>query len=158
MAISAPAIDLPNKAYILPKAIPMWPPAWWTWAALALILLLILFVIIMGWLKYKRNSYRREALSTLKRQTPDLSDKETIILCHELIRRSLISEHKRAIAALPTEALFQLLDEDLPHKKRFHLLGNLFIQGPYQANPHISEQDKKRMIETTHYWLRKHHA
>jgi cbb3-type cytochrome oxidase subunit 3 len=158
LAAQSQAIDLPNKAYLLPQSVPMWPPVWWTWLIVAAIILLLLGLLFFWYRHHKKRTYRREALAEIAQKCSELNDKDCILLCHEMIRRCLISEGKIETAALPSRTLFELVDNTMPTTRRFSLLGNEFIDGPYQSQIELSQKQRTRMIKNTCYWIRKHHA
>lgn len=151
-------MSLPNEAYLLPESIPMWPPAWWTWLILALLILLIGVFAVYQYRNYKKRAYRREALNTVTKAATDLSDKECILLCHEMIRRCLISENKIETASLPSSVLLEKIDLTMPKKYQFSLLGDAFFDGPYRHSVELTPEQRTSMIKTTCYWIRKHHA
>ncbi|WP_339719298.1 DUF4381 domain-containing protein [Marinomonas primoryensis] len=151
-------IDLPNKAYLLPQSIPMWPPAWWTWLVLATIVLLIIGVVMFFYRRHQKYAYRREALSTIRATSGELADKACILLCHEMIRRCLISEGENEMAALPSATLLQKIDSAMPEKHRFSALGSDFVDGLYRDHIELTPEQRKEMINVTCYWIRKHHA
>lgn len=156
-------ISLPNEAYLLPHSIPMWPPVWWTWLVLIAIILLVAGALIHLYRRYKKRAYRREALANINKaalnNTQDmLQDKDGILLCHEMIRRCLISENQTEMAALPSTVLLEKIDLDMPQKYQFSLLGNAFFDGPYRHDVKLTPEQRKAMFKTTGYWIRKHHA
>lgn len=151
-------IDLPHKAYMLPQSVPMWPPVWWTWLIVAAITLVIIGLLFLWYRRHKKRTYRREALSNITKQSSELSDKESILLCHEMVRRCLISEDKTETAALPSKTLFATLDKTMPAKRQFSALGNKFIDGPYRSQVELTTEQRNAMIKNTCYWIRKHHA
>ncbi|MGJ8646963.1 MAG: DUF4381 domain-containing protein [Marinomonas colpomeniae] len=152
------SVDLPNKAYLLPQSIPMWPPVWWTWLILVAIILLIGTLVFYKYKAYKKRAYRREALAVISNITDELPDKDCISLCHEIIRRCLISEGKYLIAALPNVTLLEKIDGDMPVKYRFSSLGNDFINGPYRHQIKLTPEQRSAILKTTLHWVRKHHA
>ncbi|MCV2402173.1 DUF4381 domain-containing protein [Marinomonas sp. C2222] len=152
------SIELPNKAYLLPEAIPMWPPVWWSWLILAALLICIAYGAVYFYRRHKQRIYRREARALLKNRADDLSDKEVILLCHETIRRCLISEGAVIKAALPSPELFNTLDKDLSSKHQFALLGDIFINGQYRPHIELDSEQRKQILKTTDYWVRSHHA
>ncbi|MCB5162404.1 DUF4381 domain-containing protein [Marinomonas algarum] len=156
--MEASTIDLPNKAYLLPESIPMWPPVWWSWLVLALVLFIIATGFMAFYGRHKKRTYRREALQFLPKTTVEKTDKECILLCHELVRRCLISEGKTTLAALPSVTLFLQLDETLPDKWQFSGLGTVFIEGPYRKTVDLDQTQRERIVQVTRYWIRKHHA
>ncbi|NLQ16790.1 DUF4381 domain-containing protein [Marinomonas sp. M1K-6] len=151
-------IDLPHKAYLLPQSVAMWPPVWWTWLIVAAIVLLIMALLIVWHRRYKKRAYRREALSGITQTTSELTDKECILLCHEMVRRCILSAGKTTTAALPSKTLFETLDKALPAKRQFSSLGSEFIDGPYRHQIELTKEQRTAMIKTTCYWIRKHHA
>lgn len=152
------AIDLPNKAYMLPQSVPMWPPVWWTWLIVAAIVLLLIGALIFYYRRHKKRTYRREALAGITQKVGKLNDKDCILLCHEMVRRCLMSEGKIETAALPSKTLFEILDKTLPTKRQFSIIGNEFIDGPYRSQIELTKQQRTAMLKTTCYWIRKHHA
>jgi hypothetical protein len=152
------SVDLPNQAYLLPQAVPMWPPVWWTWLLLALLILLIGIFLFSRYQHYQKRAYRREALAAIKNSADDLSDKECILLCHEMIRRCLISEQKHDLAALPSSTLIDKIDGSMPAKYQFSSLGNDFVDGPYRHHIELTPEQRNDMLKATNYWIRKHHA
>ncbi|AEF55116.1 DUF4381 domain-containing protein [Marinomonas posidonica] len=151
-------IDLPNKGYLLPDAVAMWPPAWWTWLVLAMLCILLIGTLLKLLKRHKKRAYRREALGILKQQTSNQIDNSHIILCHELIRRCLISAGQEQQAALSSRELIPSLDQHMSKKHNFAQLGEAFIVAPYQANTKVSAKEIQKMLTTTCYWIRKHHA
>ncbi|REG86485.1 DUF4381 domain-containing protein [Marinomonas pollencensis] len=158
MATATTSIALPHKAYLLPNAVPMWPPVWWTWLILAIALLLITGALFLLYKKHRRNAYRREALAALKSNAEKLADSGLIVLCHELIRRCLVSENKLSQAALPAAQLIDTLDQKSPAKYHFKQLGEVFVDGPYRGDITLTPEQRERIINNTRYWIRKHHA
>lgn len=152
------AIDLPHKAYLLPQSVPMWPPVWWTWLIVAAIVLFLIGLLILWYRRHKKRTYRREALSAVTNTSSELSDKDCILLCHEMVRRCLISEGKTETAALPSKTLFETLDKSMPAKRQFSSLGSEFIDGPYRSQIELATEQRSTMIKNTCYWIRKHHA
>lgn len=156
-------MSLPNEAYLLPQSVPMWPPVWWAWLILAAIILLMLALLAYFFSRHKKRAYRREALAKINKASLDcaqstLQDKDGILLCHEMIRRCLISENKTEMAALPSTVLLEKIDIDMPKKYQFSLLGNTFFDGPYRHDVTLTPEQRKAMFKTTGYWIRKHHA
>ncbi|SHE49370.1 protein of unknown function [Marinomonas polaris DSM 16579] len=152
------AIDLPHKAYLLPQSVPMWPPVWWTWLIVAAIILFIIGLFVLWYRRHKKRTYRREALYAVTNTSSELSDKDCILLCHEMVRRCLISEGKTETAALPSKTLFETLDKSMPAKRQFSSLGCEFIDGPYRSQIELETEQRNTMIKNTCYWIRKHHA
>ena len=152
------AIDLPHKAYMLPQSVPMWPPVWWTWLIVVAVILFIIGLLALWYRRHKKRTYRREALSAITNTSSELSDKDCILLCHEMVRRCLISEGKTETAALPSKTLFETLDKSMPAKRQFSSLGSEFIDGPYRSQIELTTEQRSAMIKNICYWIRKHHA
>ncbi|BFM47906.1 DUF4381 domain-containing protein [Marinomonas sp. THO17] len=158
MIPSTSATELPNKAYLLPDAIAMWPPVWWTWPIIVVLLSSIMMVIWWWIRRYHKRAYRREALALLNSKLPQCSAKDTIVLCHELIRRCLVSLGQEQKAALSSRELVAYLDIDMPTKRQFSQLGDIFISAPYQQHVALDKERLDTMIATTRYWIRRHRA
>lgn len=157
MQDSLPSIELPNKAYILPDAVPMWPPAWWTWVVLGALVTLLLIIIVMLWVRRRRRAYRREALSLL-RNTHSMSDQECIIECQHIIRRCLISSQQHSLSALTMTELLPLLDKSMPRQHQFSQLGSWFPNGSYIPDIALSSEQKAQLYKTVSLWIRRHRA
>lgn len=153
-----PEMALPNKAYLLPEAIAMWPPVWWSWLVLAMLILLLATLMYFLWRRQQSRRYRREALATLQEAQHSLSNRDAIILCHELIRRCLITENKAKLAAQPAADLFAQLDQQGKPKKCFADLSADFIDGPYRPHLELTQAQRNAILATTAYWIRSHHA
>jgi len=150
-------IDLPNKAFILPEAIPMWPPVWWTWLALLLVVVILSILCRKLYQRHKNNAYRKEAMKLLD-DTDELSDKALLTHCHTVIKRCLVSKNRAFDAAISTKELAPLLDKDMPKKHSFESLGSWFIDGQYQSELHLDKKDRLHLLMTTKRWIKKHHA
>ena len=157
MTASTPTA-LAHKAYLLPDAVPMWPPAWWTWLVVAIIVGVLFAALVLLYTRYKRNTYRREALAALNSADEKTTDIALIVLCHELIRRCLVSENKFTQAALPTAQLIDTLDKKTPAKYRLSELEDVFVNGPYRGDINLTPEQRERILSNTRYWIRKHHA
>lgn len=150
-------LELPHRNYILPEQVPMWPPAWWTWPTLMTLLIGAMAICILLIVRRRKNAYRREAIS-LFTEADDLTDAELLILCHQTIRRCLITQNKQALASLANAELFTTLDQENKSHFTFFNLGPKFITGPYQPNLQLSKQERENIINTTKHWCRRHHA
>lgn len=152
------AIDLPNKAYMLPTAIPPWPPVWWFWLVLAGLFFLIAIAITFLVIRRKRNAYRREALSSIKTST-QLSDQALVERSIELIKRCLITTGHAHLAALPIAAFLPIMEQSLK-RSRYAFTEELtpLYERVYQPNIELTPADRQHLITLTAYWIRKHHA
>ncbi len=150
-------IDLPHKAFILPEAIPMWPPIWWSWLVLLLIITVISIVAAHYYRVRKNNAYRKEAIKLLE-HTENLDDKALLTHCHTLIKRCLVSKNRDIDASITTRDLIPLLDKDMTKNRSFESLGAWFIDGQYQPELHLKKEDRTNLIMTTKRWIKKHHA
>ncbi|MCO4785327.1 DUF4381 domain-containing protein [Marinomonas atlantica] len=152
------AIDLPNTAYLLPEAIPNWPPVWWSWLVLAAFLLLTVIIITIAALRHKRRIYRYEALQALK-EVEQASDKVLIESCISVIKRCLITEGHETLASCTTKALLPILDQQLKRAKwTFTEFEPIFTEGLYRPDSQLTAQQRSDLVQLTSYWIRKHHA
>ncbi|MCZ2722816.1 DUF4381 domain-containing protein [Marinomonas sp. 15G1-11] len=154
------SLDLPNKAFILPEAIPMWPPVWWSWLVLLALIILVTIVTLKTVKKYQHNAYRREALTLLgdRHNLNALSDKELLTHCHTIIKRCLVSHGKGSQAAMLNHDLIPLLDKDMRKSHSFKSLGAWFIDGQYQEHLTLSDAERHNLLNTTKKWVKKHNA
>ncbi len=148
-------IALPNTAYILPDTIAMWPPVWWTWLVIAFFVIALISVILVKFIHYKRNAYRRDA-SQLLDSLNNYQDSELLSQCHQTIRRCLVTIGRNDLASMPSQALFNQLDLQLPPKHQFNQLGPLFINGAYQPQLSLDTSQKEDILRLTKYWCRRH--
>ena len=152
---TSPSIELPNSAYILPDNIAMWPPVWWTWLVIAFFVITIMGIILIKFVHYKRNAYRRDASQHLD-SLNDYQDSELLSQCHQTIRRCLVTIGRNDLAAMPSQALFNQLDLQLPPQHQFKQLGSLFINGAYQPQLSLDKTQKEEILRLTKNWCRRH--
>lgn len=148
-------IELPNPAYILPDNIAMWPPVWWTWLVVAMIIVVLISLITIRLIRHKKNAYRRNA-SKLIDAFSDLQDDDLLSQCHQTIRRCLITIGRNDLASLPSQELFNQLDLELAPKYQFKQLGQVFINGAYQPQLALKTNEKEHILRLTKYWCRRH--
>ncbi|TBR45011.1 DUF4381 domain-containing protein [Marinomonas agarivorans] len=161
IALHANTITLPNKNYILPDSIPMWPPVWWSWLIVLFIIIGLTVLGLYWFIGYRKNAYRREAIrlvTRLKEEHTQLSDAEFLTQCHQIIRRCLITRGRKDLAALPSQDLFAELDASLTVERRFNQLGTVFLTGAYQPNLSLSSEVKQKVLVTIKYWCRRHNV
>lgn len=152
------AIELPNTAYLLPDAIPNWPPVWWSWIVLAAFLLLIAVIITIAIIRHKHRAYRREALQALN-EVKQASDKALVEGCISVIKRCLITEGHEPLASCTTKALLPILDKQLKRAKwSFAEFEQIFTEDLYRPDSQLTAQQRSNLVRLTSYWIRKHHA
>ncbi|ADZ91800.1 DUF4381 domain-containing protein [Marinomonas mediterranea] len=149
-------LELPNKAYMLPEAIPNWPPVWWFWLILLFILGTALYVTYRIGKRYKKRGYRRQAIHILKTEFKQKNSAAKVILCHELIKRSLLSAGRPELASLAMTELIPHLDKT-QKKHTFLALGDFFVLAPYAPKIDITENQLSSLYTTTMHWIRTHH-
>lgn len=151
-------IDLPNKAYLLPDAIPNWPPAWSFWVVLTVFLLVVVVATTATVLRYRHRAYRREALQHLKDIVTG-TDSELVEGCITLIKRCLITEGHEKLVSCTTKELLPILDQQM---KRAHFsftaFESLITEGLYCPNKRLTEKQRSDLVQLTSHWIRKHHA
>lgn len=159
--LSSTGIVLPNKNYILPPSIAMWPPAWWSWLVLLILLLILTAIGMAFFLRYRKRAYRREALALLTKLASEearVSDAEFLTQCHQIIRRCLVTCGRKDLAALASHDLFKELDSSLKTDMRFDQFGEVFLTGAYQPNLKLTPTTKNHILAVTKYWCRRHNA
>lgn len=152
-------LELPHRAYMLPEAIPNWPPVWWFWLVVMALLCVAFSLGVYVLSRRKRSAYRREALQELEQLSSALHDREFIAHCLALIKRCLMTEDRGDLTSLMTLELFTLLDSR-EKNIQLHLtpLADLFNQTLYQPNVKLSAAQKMELLQTVSKWLRHHHA
>lgn len=153
-------LELPNKAYILPPPIPAWPPVWWFWLVLAVLVTVAVLACVAWFVRYRRRAYRREAIAMIQSaNSSQQSDQALIQVTLEAIRRCLLTAGDDTLASTPTKALLPLLDQRIKRPKyRLQDLDDLYTQRLYQAHGELSSLERDQLIRTTCYWIRKHNA
>lgn len=151
-------IELPNKAYLLPNAIPNWPPAWWFWLALFALFMILALMVSLGIRHHQQRAYRREAIQQLQ-DWHELSDQELAEHCLLLIRRCLKTEGHDTLISLPTAKLLPFLDSQIRSRKyAFQHLSEELIELPYRPAGQLSVEKRQNLIATTKFWIRRHRA
>jgi hypothetical protein len=147
-----------------PAAISWWPPAMGLWITLALLLVWMIAIGLRLWIRYKGNSYRREALALLKQLEPGLQCAQTrgsaLAEVAMLLKRTALSAYPReGVAKLSGEEWLAFLDHsgnthDFSHSAAA-IIGNISWQP--QAGLKLSDQELKEIIGTVHHWINHHH-
>ncbi|SBS30215.1 hypothetical protein MAQ5080_01604 [Marinomonas aquimarina] len=151
-------IELPNKAYMLPQAIPEWPPVWWFWLVVAAAILLLALLVFSLVRRHRQRAYRREALAQLS-QTQELSDQALIELCLSVIKRCLMTEGKQELVSIPTSELLPILDRHNKRSKiKLAVYEACFTSAIYQPNSQLSADEREALLRVTKAWIRGHRA
>ncbi|MBM6551940.1 DUF4381 domain-containing protein [Marinomonas ostreistagni] len=153
-------IELPHSAYILPAPIADWPPAWWFWLVLAVVLLGLLSLLAFWLRRHYKRQYRREALCIVNQHYQKSGNDQAFVKsCLESIKRCLQTEGQQHLASLPAATLFPKLDQQVRHRRNsLTPLVALFETGLYQANAKLSADERRQIFDATRTWIRKHHA
>lgn len=147
-----------------PAAISWWPPAAGFWILLALLLVWMTAVALRIWIRYKQNSYRREALVLLKQIEPGLqlaqSRGQALAEVALMLKRTALSAYPREnVAELSGEEWLAFLDRS-GNTKHFSrgaaaIIGNVSWQP--QAGEKLSSQELKEIVSSVQHWISHHH-
>lgn len=150
----------------LPAPIETWPPAigWWL---LALMGVIIVVAIGYGlWRYWRANQYRREAIRQLRqlRQQHATVSSDYLYQYTTLLKRVALTRYPRAqVAALTGEDWVAFLDETSGGKEFSMGVGQVLIQGQYQAavaNDKASTGSADTDIDALHklgeHWVKRH--
>jgi len=146
-----------------PAAISWWPPAAGLWILLALLLVWMIAIGLRLWIRYKRNSYRREALALLKHIEPGLQPAQTrgsaLAEVALLLKRTALSAYPREdVAELSGEEWLAFLDRT-GHTHDFSqgaaaVIGKISWQP--QAGAMLSDQNLKEIVNAVQHWINHH--
>jgi hypothetical protein len=134
---------------VAPIPVPWWPPApGWLFLG-GLFLLVLLIVLTRAVLRYRRNTYRRAALTELQRVA---AETEPLPLISGLLKRTALATYPREdVAGLTGEAWVEWLAETgkmtLPAPVVTALGQNLYDGG---------KTDSKALIDFTTRWIQRH--
>ena len=146
-----------------PVAISWWPPATGFWLLLALLLVWCLAIALRSWIRYQRNTYRREALAQLDKIEPRLhaSNSRDFALAEiaQLLKRvALTTCSREQVAALTGDRWLAFLDQS-GNTSRFTLGPAAVIgQASWQArmDSPLSDQQLKEISTSTRHWIIHH--
>jgi len=148
---------------IEPAAISWWPPATGFWLLLALVLVWCLAIALRSWIRYQRNTYRREALAQLHKIVPRLhaADSRNSALAEiaQLLKRvALTTCAREKVAALTGNSWLAFLDQSGDN--------NRFTRGPAAAigraswqvrtDSSLSKRELKEISTTAQHWIAHH--
>ncbi len=146
-------VDIP-----LPAAISLWPQTWplrIVLAVLAASLLLSLFWLVRSW---RRNRYRREALSELTRIESKIGTAPPAVTSGalaSLVRRTALAAFPRErVAGLAGQAWLSFLDRTADGTVFSQGAGRTLESGAYQPAP----VDARPLISAVRHWIKAHHA
>ena len=136
----------------LPPPVSAWPPAP-GWGLLAVLTLIALGLGVWGWLRYRRDRWRRAALKELRR----LSEQEPAARIRELsvlLRRVALRRYPREeVAALSGEAWLALLDRAMGPEKPFQSeIGRILSVGPYLPDGAV---EVEALIPLCERWIKR---
>lgn len=123
-------------------------PGWWLMIAALLLMAASAFFLYR---RYQRRSWQREARATLDRLRKEAENspvKQSLSEISTLVRRvALVARPRATVASLQGEAWLNELD-DICGKPLFKTgFGKLLDQGPYQANPQLSNDDLNALMD-----------
>ncbi len=141
-------VDLLNMLEPAPEPSPIsMAPQTWGWAALAILLLIVLFAAVSVVRKHRRaNAYRRAALEELS--VPDIPSAKIA----EVLRRTALAAYPRdQVAGLYGEEWVKFLNQSSDLNTLNQELSHALTEAPYKATP--SNEDLRQMARQ---WVRSH--
>lgn len=138
---------------VAPAAVPWWPlaPGWYVLAVIVAIALAGLAV--MGWRRWQRDRYRRQALAELEEIREDAAG--SLHLLPSLLKRTALSAWPReTVASLSGQPWHAFLDHSAGSDQFCHEAGELLDQLAYGKS--LSEAEHSRLLAAAEKWLRLH--
>lgn len=144
---------------VLPAPTPFWPPApGWLWL-LGFAVVVTVTLLLVGFARWQRNRYRREALSELARLESRSGQADVLVELSELLKRTALTAYPRSqVAALSGPSWFAFLDGVAG--TRFSAgLGDKLEQALYRsAAAALEPAELDASIREVRAWIRQHQA
>lgn len=150
----------------LPEPVGWWPLAWGWWLLIALTLLGLGALLWKGYLRRRRQRYRREALTLLEHayrnyqlSEPDSATRRLYLQqVSQLLRRTALSALPDAretdLAALSGTQWLRFLELSAGLEPAFTGgPGHILAEGPYQPDPQVDIDALHRLAQQ---WIRRH--
>lgn len=146
-----------------PAPIPFWPPAFGFWAILTLVLLWIIVLGTTWWLRWRRNAYRRAAISELnilgsRFAYPEMRLTALQDLSSLLKRVALVAYPRHSVASLSGEEWLKFLDKAAAETEFYSDTGRLLeeiIYAPGKVSQ-VSYADCTKLLSLSRQWIRSH--
>lgn len=150
---------------IVPPPVPWWPPApGWYWL-MGTLLVIGIVQLLMAFIRWQRNRYRREALAQWRTQTPLLGDPNfrvsAITALATLLKRTALSAFPRAeVASLTGSAWLAFLDRTAAMQGFNSNTGALLESAAYGklSASQLGEKEARDAASLVHQWIRNHQA
>jgi hypothetical protein len=136
------------------------PNGWWPlatgWYGLAAVLLAVIsWLVFRSFLRYRRNRYRRAALSELEKIRADCGKPGASLLPALLKRTALHVWPRDQVAALNGEEWRQFMDQHCESRPFAGSAGNLLTTLTYNPDE-INETDRQLLIKSARVWIQQH--
>ncbi len=141
-------VDLLNMLEPAPEPSPIsMTPQTWGWAALAILLLIVLFAAFSVVHKHRRaNAYRRAALAELS--VPDIPSAKIA----EVLRRTALAAYPRdQVAGLYGDEWIKFLNQSSDIQPLNQELSHALTEAPYKTTP--SNED---LMQMARHWVKSH--
>lgn len=136
----------------LPEPVSWWPPApgWWVVAALASLLVGLLY---LGYRRHRRNRWRRSALAALARLSEAMPETLPADLSVLLRRVAITRFPRREVAGLTGQDWLAFLDRTLDGGEAFRSgAGRILLHGPYRQRG--MALDSRALLALCERWIR----
>jgi len=154
--MTADPADLSNlRDIVLPPPISFWPPAPGWWIIGAALLGAALILLIKALIRYRRNTYRRQALRELDAIGPSQNAAAAQRISAVLKRTALVAFPRRDVARLSGASWLAFLDRTGGT--------NAFSNGPARILPALAlgaepTADCEAILHEAKRWIRRHRA
>ena len=137
----------------LPDAISWWPPAPGWWLLAVVIIVTVTATTVFIWQYWKKNAYRRQALTTLKTlQQKQLDQAATITALATLLRQTAIAAKLANAQSINGKEWADILQQHMPDD-----VAQLLALSRYQKQPDC-QLDDSALYRGVQTWIKKHKA
>jgi hypothetical protein len=136
----------------IPEPIPWWPPAPGWYFVIAFLVAVLLVIATRLLIRYRRNAYRRAALSELRRLGP----REAAVLPALLKRTALAAYPRRDIASLNGRSWLEFLDRTAGTTAFTRTHGAALLDLAYRPGTALDAKQFRELSVATRHWIRSH--
>jgi hypothetical protein len=145
---------------IVPEAVSWWPLASGSYAIASVMLIISAWFIARSAYRWRRNAYRRNALTQLQQLKATISPETAASVLGELatlMRRVALTVYPRSqIAGLTGDAWLNFLDESAATTQFANDNGRRLMSAAYGTHASIATSDAEKLVELVEHWVIQH--